>query len=73
MFPIFYLNKENHSDSKSSALDLAMKNNQIRAVEMIIKHIVTYQNRYISSYLFFDNEYNLLKLLRMGMCNVSVL
>jgi len=36
MFPIFYLNKESNSKQKQSALDLAMKNNQIKAVEMII-------------------------------------
>ena len=40
-----------------------MKNNQIRAVGLIIDHIVNHQNHFVSGYMFRDN---LLKLLERG-------
>lgn len=38
-----------------NAIDNALKNNQIGAVDGIIKYIVKYQNNYSSSYLFKKN------------------
>ena len=35
-----------------SALANAIKNNQIKAIELIIEYIVRYQNNYTSSFLF---------------------
>jgi hypothetical protein len=59
-FPIFYKNKIQKSNNKSkffyrSAIDSALKNNQIRAVGYIIEYIVKYQNNYVSSFLFLKN------------------
>jgi hypothetical protein len=45
-------------------MDVALENNQIRACELIIKHIVKYQNTYTSSYLFRNN---VLKMFEKGM------
>jgi hypothetical protein len=46
-FPIFYKNKIQKSNNKSkffyrSAIDSALRNNQIRAVDYIIDYIVKY-------------------------------
>ena len=46
-FPIFYRNKIQKSNNKNayfyrSAIDVALKNNQIRAVSAIIKYVITY-------------------------------
>lgn len=38
-----------------NAIDNALKNNQVGAVDSIIKYIVKYQNNYSSSYLFKKN------------------
>jgi|TARA_B110000285_G_C15127645_1_gene621331 hypothetical protein len=38
-----------------SALANAIKNNQIKAIELIIEYIVRYQNNYTSSFLFKKN------------------
>jgi len=59
-FPIFYKNKIQKSNNKDkyfyrSAIDSALKNNQIRAVQYIIEYICKYQNTYVSSYLFTRN------------------
>lgn len=59
-FPIFYKNKIQKSNNKSkffyrSAIDSALRNNQIRAVDYIIDYIVKYQNNYVSSFLFLKN------------------
>lgn len=47
--PLLALNQENE---KHSALDTAIQNNQIRALNLFIKYIVNYQNSYVYSYLF---------------------
>lgn len=56
-FPLFYKNKIQKSNNKKkffyrSAIDSALRNNQIRAVSCIIDYIVKYQNNYVSSFLF---------------------
>jgi len=61
-FPIFYRNKiaknrgKNHqNDGKYyyiSAIDRALRSNQVKAVETMTKYICDYQNNYVSSYLF---------------------
>ena len=38
-----------------SALDNALKNNQLRAVQLIVNYICKYQNSFFSSYLFNKN------------------
>jgi hypothetical protein len=54
--PIFYkmrhvINGETHL---VSALDVALENNQIRALNLIIKYIVKYQNSFAFHFLFDD-------------------
>lgn len=67
-YPIFYKNKiqkgkhmsyEAMQSNKSyckffyrSAIDNALRNNQVRAVSLIISYIVKYQNNFASSFLF---------------------
>ena len=56
-YPIIYKNKIQKSNNKKkffyrSAIDSALRNNQIRAVSCIIDYIVKYQNNYVSSFLF---------------------
>ena len=59
MFPIIYKNKIAKKDGKNyyytNAIDIALKNNQVMAVNLIINYIKQYQNNYISSYLFVKN------------------
>ena len=57
-FPIFYRNKIFKGRDKyyyRSAIDRALRCNQVRAVSLIIDYIVNYQNSYVSSYLFMKN------------------
>jgi hypothetical protein len=61
-FPIFYKNKiaRRHQKDGSeyfyhSAIDRALKANQVRAVQTMIEYITKYQNNYVSSYLFKNN------------------
>lgn len=72
-FPLFYKNRYSTFKKKdgrlvkvlryNNAIDIALDSNQIRAVNLIIAHIVKYQNSYVSSYLF---NFNLLKLMEKG-------
>lgn len=52
---MFYKNK----DGKSS-IDVALDNNQIRSVNLMINYIVKYQNSYVYSHLFLNNLVDLL-------------
>jgi hypothetical protein len=57
-FPIFYRNKIAKSGGKyfyRSAIDSALRNNQVKAVSLMIEYIIKYQNNYTSSYLFNNN------------------
>jgi hypothetical protein len=58
-YPVIYKNKVMKANGESfyytNAIDIAMKNNQVRAVNTIIRYIVKYQNNYVSSYLFTKN------------------
>ena len=55
-YPIFYTNMHQTDNTKTqNAIDVAIMNNQIKAVSLIIKHVIKYQNDYTSSYLFKDN------------------
>lgn len=70
-FPIFYKNKIQKGSSMAyddprynstnnqyfyrSAIDNALRNNQVRAVSYIINYIVKYQNNFSSSFLFLKN------------------
>ena len=64
-YPIFYRNKIPKGPTKDgkyfyrSAIDNALKNNQVKAVSLIISYIVKYQNNFSSSYLFNKNFANL--------------
>jgi len=57
-FPIIYKNKIRKKHGKDfyfiSALDAALKNNQVKAVNKMIEYVVKYQNNYVSSYLFLN-------------------
>ena len=65
-YPLFYRNKYQKGKGKDvkyfyrSAIDSALKNNQVRAVELIIRYIEDYQNRFESGYLFYRNFPSLL-------------
>jgi hypothetical protein len=39
----------------TNAVDNALKNNQVKAVNLLINYIVKYQNNFVSSYLFLKN------------------
>ena len=61
-FPIFYRNKISKNGSHDgdnyyyiSAIDRALRSNQVKAVEYMVDYIVEYQNNYVSSYLFTKN------------------
>ena len=73
-YPLFYSNKqlaEVCAPGKrprkgyviTNAIDTALESNKIRAVGLILDHIVSYQNNYVSSYLFSNN---LTKLMERG-------
>jgi hypothetical protein len=58
-FPIFYRNKISKNGKHDgdayyyiSAIDRALRSNQVKAVESMVDYIVQYQNNYVSSYLF---------------------
>ena len=46
-----------------NAIDVAIENNQVRGVGIMIDHIVKYQSNYVSAFLFRNN---LLKLMKKG-------
>jgi hypothetical protein len=57
-FPVFYRNKIAKGSGKyfyRSAIDSALRNNQVKAVSLMIEYIIKYQNNYTSSYLFLSN------------------
>jgi hypothetical protein len=58
-YPIIYKNKILKKDGEhfyyTNAIDIALKNNQVKACNFIIHYIINYQNNYISSYLFTKN------------------
>jgi len=58
-FPIIFKNKVTKKDGMgfyySTAMDNALKNNQIRAVQYLIEYIIKFQNNFVSSYLFQKN------------------
>ena len=65
-FPIFYLNKINKTGSSKkyfyrTAIDRALKANQVRAVSLMIDYIIKNQNNYTASYLFNKNIPDLLE------------
>lgn len=65
-FPIFYLNKINKSGSSTkyfyrTAIDRALKANQVRAVQLMIDYVIKNQNNYTASYLFNRNIPDLLE------------
>ena len=58
-FPIMYKSKVQKKDGKgfyyTTAIDSALKNNQVGAVNIMINYIIKYQNNYVTSYLFLKN------------------
>ena len=63
-YPLIYRNKIQKGKAKKnqeckffyrSAIDSALKCNQVKAVETIMQYVVDYQNHFISSYLFNKN------------------
>jgi hypothetical protein len=58
-YPIIYKNKHLKKDGKNhyytNAIEIALKNDQVRAITVLINYIVKYQNNFISSYLFMGN------------------
>ena len=66
--PIIYKTKIEKSNGKdfflSSAIDNAIRANQVKAINLIIKYIIKYQNNYVSSFLF---NKNLSTIIEMGL------
>lgn len=56
--PIFYKNEDG-----TSAIDVALQNNQIRSVNLMINYICNHQNSYVYAHLF---EHNLVDLINKG-------
>jgi len=59
-FPIFYKNKipkmsNNGGYYYRTAIDRALRCNQVKAVDLMIDYIVKFQNSYVSSFLFNTN------------------
>ena len=60
-YPIFYkiCNKINNKNTVSleytTAVDIALENNQMQALKLIVEYIVKYQNNYVYSFLFESN------------------
>lgn len=55
--PIFYKMRHEFDDGSEivlSALDIALENNQIRALNLMISYIIEYQNSF-AFYFLFDN------------------
>lgn len=74
-FPIFYKNKILKSNNNKkyfyrSPIDNALLNNQIGAIEHMIRYITRYQDTYVSSYLF---QRNLNQLLEIGISLTTLL
>lgn len=63
-FPLFFKNEEGET-----AIDIALKYNQIKSVDIMVNYIVTYQEKYVFSHLF---ERNLVDLIEKG-CDVDKL
>jgi len=67
-YPIFYKTKTSKGALRDcryfyrSAIDNALKNNQLKAVGLIIKYICKYQNNMASAYLFQKNFQELFRL-----------
>lgn len=49
-FPLFYMNEDG-----KNAIDIALENNQLRSVEMMIDYIIRHQNSYKYSNLFYKS------------------
>lgn len=57
-FPLFFKNEK-----AESAIDIALSYNQIRSVNLMIRYIITYQNKFVYAHLF---EKNLVDLIQKG-------
>lgn len=60
LYPVIYRTKTQKKNNKhayyyNTAIDNALKNNQVKAVNLMIDYISKYQNSYVSSYLFKNN------------------
>jgi hypothetical protein len=65
-FPLFYKNKLPKSNNKDkffyrSAIDSALRTNQVSAIATMIEYIIEYQNNYVSSFMFKTNFIELLE------------
>ena len=54
-FPIFYAGEDGNSP-----IDIALENDQIRSVNLMINYVVQYQNNYVYQFLFLKNFVDLL-------------
>jgi hypothetical protein len=57
-FPLFFKNEQGES-----AIDIALRYNQIRSVNLMVDYIINYQNTYVYAHLF---EKNLIDLIEKG-------
>jgi len=65
-YPLFYKNKMPKSNNKDkffyrSAIDSALRTNQVSAIATMIEYIILYQNNFVSSFMFKNNFTELLE------------
>ena len=64
-YPIIFRNKYLRKDGKNyyytNAIDIALKNHQVKAVQVLLAYIEKYQNNFVSSYLFTRNLSSLIE------------
>ena len=65
-YPLFYKNKMPKTNNKDkfffrSAIDSALRTNQVSAIGTMIDYIIKYQNNFVSSFLFKNNFTELLE------------
>lgn len=49
------------NDKFITAIDIALENNQIRALKLILDYVIQYQNSYVFSFLFRCNLINIIE------------
>ena len=75
-FPIIFKNKVQKGNPKEekyfyrNPIDIALKFDQVRAVQQIVEYVVKHQNNFVSSYLF---NKNLPSIIKMGVSLTNLL
>ena len=75
LYPVIYKTKTAKKNNRkayyyNTAIDNALKNNQVKAVNLMIDYISKYQNSYVASYLF---RHNLPTIMEKGIENTKLI